>query len=66
LPEGGDQVRLTIRTLGLTLLDIELLPDDEADDDCSRDLSGGNLGSDRIEVGTTDQFMGFTNGREVE
>lgn len=57
-------MRLTVRLLGLDLLDVELSTDAADEDDCSRDLSGGTLASDRIEAGVTDLFMGFTNGRE--
>ena len=57
-------MRLTIRILGLDLLDVELTTDsDDDDDDKARDLSGGSLGSDRIEA-DGDRFMGFTNGRD--
>ena len=63
-------MRLTIRLrfLGLDLLDVDLSTDSSSPepDDTSRDLSGGNLGSDRIDPGPTDRFMGFTNGLEVE
>ena len=55
-------MRLTIRLLGAEVLHLSTEPD--ADEDTARDLSGGNLGSDRIEAGTTDVFLGFTNGRE--
>lgn len=57
--------RLTIRVLGLELVDVELTTDDEPDDK-ARDLSGGSLGSERIDAGDADRYMGFTNGREVE
>lgn len=58
-------MRLTIRLLGLDLLDVELRTDaPESEDDCSRDLSGGTLATDRIDAGPTDRYMGFTNGRE--
>jgi hypothetical protein len=56
-------VRLAITFLGLDLLTVDLSTD--ADEDTARDLSGGTLGYDRIEVGSTDRYMGFTNGREV-
>lgn len=63
-------MRLTVRLLGLDLLAIELNTDPPAyeagEDDCSRDLSGGNLVSDRLDAGPTDWHMGFTNGREVD
>lgn len=63
-------MRLTVRLLGLDLLDMELTTDapgcDEDDGDYSRDLSGGTLGSDRIEAGPTDRYMGFTSGLEYE
>lgn len=38
----------------------------EEDDDLARDLSGGELGSSVLEVGSTDRYMGFTNGRECD
>ena len=56
-------MRLTIRILGLDLLDVELSTDSGDEDDNARDLSGGSLGSDRIEA-DGDHFMGFTNGRD--
>lgn len=57
-------MRLTIRVLGLDLLDVDLSTDSSSPepDDTSRDLSGGTLCSDRIESGG-DLFLGFTNGR---
>ena len=55
-------MRLTIRLLGTEVLHVSTEP--EPDEDTARDLSGGNLGSDRIEAGPTDWHMGFTNGRE--
>lgn len=58
----GD-VRLTIRILGAEVFHIDTEPEYD-EDDVSRDLSGGSLGSDRIEVRETDCFMGFTNGRD--
>lgn len=58
-------VRLAVTFLGLDLLSIEISTDTETGD-CSRDLSGAYLGSDRIDAGTTDCFLGFTNGREVD
>ena len=64
--DGGDgfredDMRLAVTFLGLDLFSIDLTTA-EADDDYSRDLSGGTLGSDSIEAGG-DCFMGFTNGR---
>lgn len=59
-------MRLTVRLLGLDLLDVELTTDQPDDGDYSRDLSGGNLGSDCIDAGETDWHLGFTNGREAE
>lgn len=59
-------MNLTVRFLGLELLAVEISTDQAAEDDLARDLSGGTLGSDRIEVGRTDLFMGFTNGRECD
>lgn len=56
-------MRLTIRLLGTEVLHVSTEPD-EVDEDMARDLSGGSLGSDRIEAGQTDWHMGFTNGRE--
>lgn len=61
-------MRLHVRVFGLDLLDVELTTDapveSDEDDDCSRDLSGGNLGAYPIDAGPTDRYMGFTNGRE--
>lgn len=57
-------MNLIVRLLGLELLAVEISTDPPAEDDLSRDLSGGNLGSDRIEAGPSDRYMGFTNGRE--
>jgi hypothetical protein len=62
-------MRLVIRILGLDLLDLELdtsAPYEDAEDDCSRDLSGGTLAAYPIEAGPTDRYLGFTNGREVD
>lgn len=60
-------MRLTIRLLGLDLLDLELTTDQgEDDDDTARDLSGGELGCMALEVGQTDHYLGFGNGREVD
>lgn len=56
-------MHLTLRILGLELVHVEISTDDDQDD-TSRDLSGGSLGSDALEVGPTDHHMGFTNGRE--
>lgn len=56
-------MRLTIRILGAEVFYIDTEPEHE-EDDVSRDLSGGSLGSDRIEVRETDYFLGFTNGRD--
>lgn len=63
-------MRLVVRLLGLDLLDVELSTEptspglEAAEDDFSRDLSGGTLGSYPIDAGPTDRYMGFTNGRE--
>lgn len=57
-------MRLIVRLLGLDLLDVEIYT--SADETEGGELAGGTLASDRIEAGTTDQFMGFTNGRECE
>lgn len=54
-------MRLAITFLGLDLFSVEVSTD-AADDDCSRDLSGGTLATDRIDGSTTDCFMGFTAG----
>ena len=63
-------MRLVVRFLGLDLLDLELVTDsapyEAAEDDCSRDLSGGNLGAYPIDAGPTDRYMGFTSGLEYE
>lgn len=62
-------MRLTIRALGLDLLDIELATDSptpEPECDLARDLSGGSIGYDRIDAGPTERYMGFTNGRGYE
>ena len=60
-------MRLVVRLLGLDLLDVELVTDTATDeDDCSRDLSGGNLGAYPIDAGPTDRYMGFTSGLEYE
>lgn len=60
-------MRLTIRAFGLDLLDVELTTGETeaAEEDLARDLSGGSLGSDCLDAGTTGLYMGFTNGREV-
>ena len=55
-------MRLSISILGTEVFAISTDP--EPDEDTARDLSGGNLGSDHIEAGPTDRYMGFTNGRE--
>lgn len=55
-------MRPTIRLLGAEVFHVST--EDEPDEDTARDLSGGNLGSDRIEAGETDRYMGFTNGRD--
>lgn len=58
-------MRLSIRILGLDLLDIELTTETpEPEYDQARDLSGGTLSSYPIDTGPTDRYMGFTNGRE--
>ena len=66
-------MRLAVTFLGLDLFSVEIAlatrarrtdsTSPEPEDDYSRDLSGGNLGSDRIAAGG-DLFLGFTNGRE--
>ncbi len=64
---GADFTEFTVRFLGLELLHIAASTEDaacEPEGDYSRDLSGGTLCSDHIEVGPTDRYMGFTNGRE--
>lgn len=58
-------MRLTVRFLGLDLLDVELSTDAAAELD-GAELAGGTLGTERIEAGPTDRYMGFTNGREVD
>lgn len=58
----ADAMRLTIRLLGAEVFHVSTEADPE--EDTARDLSGGNLGSEYIEAGETDRFMGFTNGRE--
>jgi len=61
-------MRLAVTFLGLDLFSVEIATDStspEPEDDYSRDLSGGYLGSDRIESGG-DLFLGFTNGREAD
>ena len=55
-------MRLTVTFLGLDLLSIEVSTD--AADDCSRDLSGGTLATDRIDPGPTTLTLGFTGGWE--
>lgn len=62
-------MRLTVRFLGLDLLDIDLsteptAPELEDDYDPATVLSGGTLGAYPIDAGPTDWHMGFTNGRE--
>lgn len=57
-------MNLTVRFLGLELFSVDLTADEQADEDFARDLSGGTLGTDHIEPGPTDRYMGFTNGRE--
>lgn len=58
-------MRLTVRVLGLELVDVELSTEAvEDEEDLARDLSGGSLGSERIDADAGDRFMGFTNGRE--
>lgn len=64
-------MRLIVRLPGLDVLDLELSTgsapyEDAEEDDCSRDLSGGTLGSDRVDAGPTDWHLGFTNGREAD
>lgn len=55
-------MRLTIRFLGLDLLDVELSTEVATEEDMARDLSGGNLACDRIEDGPTDRYLGFGVG----
>lgn len=55
---------LTIRILGAEVF--HLSTNAEPDEDTARDLSGGSVGYDRIEVGEPDRYMGFTNGRSDE
>lgn len=62
-------MRLIVRLLGLDLLDVELVtsaPCEGAEDDCSRDLSGGTLAAYPNDAGPTDRYMGFTSGLEYE
>lgn len=62
-------MRLTLRLLGLDVLDLDLStdsPSPEPDDDPERDLSGGTLGFTLMDGGQGDVTMGFTNGREVD
>lgn len=54
---------LTVRALGVELLHIELADTTELDP--AADLSGGDLGSTQVAAGSTDLYLGFTNGREV-
>jgi hypothetical protein len=56
-------VRFAVRFLGLELLTIEASTDEAAE---GEELAGGTLGTERIEVGQVDRFMGFTNGRECD
>ena len=58
-------MRLAVTFLGLDLFSVDLSTEPDQPEDCSRDLSGGTLSYDRIEVASTDRYMGFTNGREV-
>lgn len=57
-------MHLTVRILGLELLHIELATETDDPDHKARDLSGGSLGSEALDVGHTHHFMGFTNGRD--
>lgn len=64
-------MRLTIRALGLDLLDVELTTDAPADveyaeHDPATVLSGGTLGAYPVDAGPTDRYMGFTSGLEYE
>ena len=54
---------LTLRILGVEILHVDLCTDPAEDDDPARDLSGGTITAERIEAGTTDLYLGFTNGR---
>ena len=56
-------MRLSVTFLGLDLFSIDVSTDSEPDD-CSRDLSGGTLATDRIDAGPTTLTMGFTGGWE--
>lgn len=59
-------MRLVVRVLGLDLLDVEWGSRETPPEyDTARALSGGTLVSDRIDAGPT-EYLGFTNGREVE
>lgn len=55
-------MRLTVRVLGLDLLDVEIYTAIEETE--GAELAGGTLGSDRIEAGSGGLYMGFTNGLE--
>lgn len=60
-------MRLTVRLLGLDLLDLEVTTryqsdTTEEDDDAWVHLSGGTTATDRIDAGPTDHYMGFTGG----
>lgn len=59
-------MRLIVRAFGLDLLDIELTTETAEYEDEGSALNGGYLGSDRIEAGPTDRYLGFTNGRESD
>jgi hypothetical protein len=52
--------------LGLELLHVEASTEDEPEAVDGEELAGGSLCSERIDAGTTDRYMGFTNGREAD
>lgn len=58
-------MQLTIRLLGTEVFHISTESETD-EDDTARDLSGGDLGSMTLDVGDTDRYMGFSNGREVD
>lgn len=58
-------MQLTIRLLGTEVFHISTESETD-EDDTARDLSGGYLGSMTVDVGDTDRYMGFSNGREVD
>lgn len=52
-------MQLTVRILGVEMLHVELCESEEADPP-----DRGDLSSTVIDAGKTDQYLGFTNGRE--